>query len=353
MRTLLAFLAAILLALSGCSVFEEESTGTIQEKTTGESVTVEVNAKAPAFAAKLAGGGAVRLADLLGNHVVLVEFWSVFCKSCLVEMPKIHGLYEKYKTDGLAVLSVNTDFFSDERILGTLKKAGVSLDYPILRDVRQEVSKAFQVELLPVTVIIDRSGWIRLYQEGYRPGDEERFERVIRSLLRTSGESDVTLAPRGGVTAFAPAGRKLAEKGTRRQPVRLRALRGSNVEIGGGTPTLLFFWSLYCQPCREEFPLIEELRARYAKRGVTVAAVNIDNHFLAERVIRFLAPYPELPCLPDWSKGEKGGLADGYGVSATPTLVLLDANGSVVLAAEGASDNAELESTLEALLAPH
>jgi thiol-disulfide isomerase/thioredoxin len=344
-------LAALLFAgmLLGCSREASEPSGLL-EKTTGDSVTVEVNSKAPALAAKLAGGGEVRLADLIGNHVILVEFWSIFCKSCLEEMPKIHALHAKYGPQGLAVLSVNTDVFSDERIMGTLKKAGISLQYPILRDTRQEISRAFQVELLPVTVIIDRSGWIRLYQEGYRPGDEERFEKTIRDLLRTEGQEDVTLAPRGGVTTFAPAGRQLAAKGAKREPLKLRSLDGKSVDVGEGKPTLLFFWSLYCQPCREEFPAVEELRKKYAASGVTVSTVNVDSHFLADRVMRFIAPYPDLPCLPDWAEGKPGALAERYGVSATPTAVLLDGEGKVVAASEGMTGFSEVERQLAALL---
>lgn len=352
LRGAVCVLASLLLAgpLLGCSRGDPDASG-LREKTTGDSVTVEVNSKAPAIAAKLAGGGEVRLADLLGHHVILVEFWSIFCKSCIEEMPRIHALHEKYGPQGLAVLSVNTDVFSDERILGTLRKAGISLQYPILRDTRQEISKAFQVELLPVTVIIDRSGWIRLYQEGYRPGDEKRFEATIRALLETEGQADITLAPRGGVTAFAPAGRRLAEKGAQREPLKLRPLRGNPIAIGDGKPTLLFFWSLYCQPCREEFPSVEELRRKYSDRGVTVSTVNVDSHFLADRVLRFIEPYPDLPCLPDWAEGKPGALAERYGVSATPTAVLLDGEGKVAAASEGMTGFAEVEKQLDALLA--
>ena len=89
----LCALLALCLALSCQSEPSEDPTGEqrggLREKTTGESVAVEVNSRAPAFAAKALGGGTARLSDFIGNHVVLVEFWSIFCKSCIEEMPAI------------------------------------------------------------------------------------------------------------------------------------------------------------------------------------------------------------------------------------------------------------------------
>ncbi|GAB6062657.1 redoxin domain-containing protein [Deferrisoma palaeochoriense] len=319
-----------------------------REKTDGESVAVEVNALAPAFAGKTLGGGEVRLADYVGNHVVLLEFWSVFCKSCLEEMPHIEELQRRYGRDGLQVISVNTDVFSAARIQKTLDRAGLHPPYPVLLDVRQEVVKAYNVEVLPVTVIIDRSGWIRLYQEGYRPGDESRFESVVRRYLGKGEAGDVTLAPRGGVTAFAPAGGELVAVGSRVPELRGNALGGQEVRVGRGDPQLLFFWSLYCRPCRAEFGPAAALARRYRDRGLRVWAVNVDNPALEPRIRRFLEGREGPPCLVDWGGR---GIARALGVRATPSVVVLDAEGRVVHAAEGRVVWEHLEAAVEGVLA--
>src|SRR5512138_3525872 len=62
-----------------------------------ESVTTEVNAKAPALAATSLDGERIRSIDFIGNKVVLLEFWSVFCSSCISEMPFLAQLHEKYR----------------------------------------------------------------------------------------------------------------------------------------------------------------------------------------------------------------------------------------------------------------
>ncbi|MEW6490690.1 MAG: redoxin domain-containing protein, partial [Thermodesulfobacteriota bacterium] len=276
MRPALFFLAWALAAVAGCARDESPSAGGPVEKTSGESVVVEVNSKAPAFAGNTLDGRAVRLADYAGTHVVLLEFWSIFCKSCIDEMPHIEALHERYRDEGLAVLSVNTDVFSAQRVRSFLDKLGIHPPYPVVRDARQEIVNAFGVELLPVTVIIDREGWIRLYQEGYRPGDERLFESRIRDLLGKRGAEDVTLAARGGVTAFAPAGAALAAPGQQVAPREAAAVDGGGARVGGESPQLLYFWSLYCDPCRREYPAVAALGSRYGDRGLETFSVNVD-----------------------------------------------------------------------------
>jgi peroxiredoxin len=137
----LALLATLMVGCGPCSVASGP-----KEKTSGESVVVEVNSKAPAFAAQSLDGKTVRLADYVGRRVVLLEFWSVFCKSCIEEMPRIEALYRTYGPSGLAVLSINTDVFSPARVASALKKAGIYPSYPVVRDPRQEVVGAYGVE---------------------------------------------------------------------------------------------------------------------------------------------------------------------------------------------------------------
>ncbi|TAL17362.1 TlpA family protein disulfide reductase [bacterium] len=331
---------------AGAPAKAEDQSGTIKERLSGDTVLVEVNAKAPAFAAPLLGGGEGRLSDFIGNHVVLLEFWSIFCKSCIEEMPKILKLHDKYSSRGLTVLSVNTDFFPDARIIQTLSKAGIDLKYPVLRDKDQQISKDYNVELLPVTLVIDKSGYIRLFQEGYKPGDEERFEEAVQKLLETKRDENVTLASKNGLTTFAPSGMVLRKEGAVGKATGIATLDGGEAIIGGGENVLLFFWSFYCQPCREEFPSMEELAKQYPR--VKVYAVNVDSPYLEKRIRGFLSANTTLPCIPDWGKGGIAGpLAKAFGVSATPTTVLLDGAGRIIHSGEGAKDMDDLKAHLE------
>ncbi|MHB8764723.1 MAG: redoxin domain-containing protein [Deferrisomatales bacterium] len=342
-----ALLACLAGALLGPGCTSEPGGGGLRERTDANTVTAEVNAKAPAFAAYSLDGEVVRLADYLGSHVVLLEFWSIFCKSCLEEMPGIQDLHRRYADRGLAVLSVNTDLFSSQKVSSFLDKTGLRPPFPVVRDPRQEIAKAFNVELLPVTVLVDRDGWIRLYQEGYKPGDEARFEAKLTSLLGRQPEAQATLAPRGGVTAFAPAGAELAQPGQRAGPFEAALLGGGPADLADGRPRLFYFWSLYCRPCRAEYPAVAALAGRF-RGGLSAFSVNVDTVRLGDRARAFAQDHPGLPCVAD--DPEQGSrLSASLGVRATPALVLLDRDGVVRYAEAGTADLAALEAKIRAL----
>jgi peroxiredoxin len=54
----------------------------------------------------------------------------------------------------------------------------------VLFDSRKEVSELYDVDAMPVTVLVDREGMIRHVHQGYKPGYEEKYLEQIRSLLR-------------------------------------------------------------------------------------------------------------------------------------------------------------------------
>ncbi len=70
-----------------------------------------------------------------------------------------------------------------------------------------------------------------------------------------------------------------------------RALRGSQAK-----GVLVNVWATFCHPCKEEMPLLLELRRRYAERGLDVWFVSVDAHEQAQAALEFLqqqkAPVP-------------------------------------------------------------
>jgi thiol-disulfide isomerase/thioredoxin len=44
-----------------------------------------------------------------------------------------------------------------------------------------------------------------------------------------------------------------------------------------GKPLLVTFWATWCEPCRDEFPLIVQLAKQYAPQGLAVVGVDLDS----------------------------------------------------------------------------
>jgi peroxiredoxin len=135
---------------------------------------------APDFALKSSTGENLRLSEFRGD-VVMVNFWATWCGPCRQEMPLLDELYSRYGRVGFSLLGVNIDDNSS-KAMDMVSELGVT--FPVLFDSRKEVSKLYQVEAMPVTVIIDREGTVRFVHHGYKPGYEEKYLDQIRTLLR-------------------------------------------------------------------------------------------------------------------------------------------------------------------------
>jgi thiol-disulfide isomerase/thioredoxin len=134
---------------------------------------------APDFALRSLGNENLRLSEHLGE-VVVINFWATWCGPCRQEMPLLDELYSKYRLVGLVLLSVNIDDAPDRAI--EMAQA-LKVSYPVLLDARKDVSRAYQVGTLPLTVLIDREGIVRYVSEGYKPGYEKRYAEKLRELL--------------------------------------------------------------------------------------------------------------------------------------------------------------------------
>ena len=137
-------------------------------------------APAPSFTLASRGGQDVSLAQYKGN-VVMINFWASWCGPCRQEMPLLEGIYKKYNKMGFTMIGVNVE--PDSNAANDWLKA-TPVSFPILYDRDSKVSKLYDVAGMPSTVIIDRSGKLRVLHRGYKPGDENEYLDSIRSLIR-------------------------------------------------------------------------------------------------------------------------------------------------------------------------
>ena len=136
-------------------------------------------AAAPAFTLQSTNGQQVSLAQFKGD-VVMINFWASWCGPCRQEMPLLDSIYRKYKDMGFELIGVNVE--PDSKSANAWLKA-TPVTYPILYDPQSKVSQLYQVQAMPTTVIIDRTGAVRFLHRGYLPGDENAYLNSIRSLI--------------------------------------------------------------------------------------------------------------------------------------------------------------------------
>ncbi len=135
---------------------------------------------APDFALRTLERQNIRLSEFRGE-VVLINFWATWCGACQQELAALDDLYAKYNRAGLVMLGVNIDDDAG-RAAEMVRKLKVS--FPVLMDQRKDVARLYQVQDMPVTILVDREGVVRNWYDNYKPGQEKQYLEHVRELLK-------------------------------------------------------------------------------------------------------------------------------------------------------------------------
>jgi peroxiredoxin len=141
---------------------------------------VEEGKTAPDFTLKSLAGNNLKLSEMTGN-VVLINFWASWCGPCREEMPLLNALHKKYEPLGFSVLAINVEENVDAA-RGFMKNFPV--EFPVLLDNTNQVSQRYKVIAMPTTVVVDRDGNVRYLHQGYKSGDEAKYQKMVKTLVR-------------------------------------------------------------------------------------------------------------------------------------------------------------------------
>jgi thiol-disulfide isomerase/thioredoxin len=123
-----------------------------------------------------------------------------------------------------------------------------------------------------------------------------------------------------------------------------------------GKPLLINFWATWCEPCRDEYPLLNELAKEYAPMGLRVVGVDSDQDGDLILMRRFIARYK--PVFPNYRK-KPGKPEEEAGFNQAvlpewrgelPATFLYDKDGRLIGHFFGARDRETYEAVIRKLL---
>ena len=139
-----------------------------------------VGKDAPDFVLKGMDGRNLRMSEYRGQ-VVLVNFWARWAGDSRQEMPALDRINTTYGRAGLVVIGVSID----EDLARAREFAGaMKVSYPILFDTGSDIGRDYQLQKMPMTILVDRAGIVRYSNVGFKRGDERVYLDHIRELLR-------------------------------------------------------------------------------------------------------------------------------------------------------------------------
>lgn len=135
-------------------------------------------------------------------------------------------------------------------------------------------------------------------------------------------------------------------------PLMLKDAQGAAVDLQQfkGQVVYLDFWASWCGPCRQSFPWMNEMQAKYGSKGLQVLGVNLDSN--APDAQAFLNTVPAHFRVVFDPQGQTPAV---FGVMGMPTSYLIDRQGRIVMSHMGFNHAgaAELERAIQHELEAH
>jgi thiol-disulfide isomerase/thioredoxin len=116
---------------------------------------------------------------------------------------------------------------------------------------------------------------------------------------------------------------------------------------GKARATYIDFWASWCGPCRQSFPWLNRMQAKFGPKGLRIVGVNLDSQPADAQ--RFLA---QLPAQFTLAFDPSAEIARRFALKAMPSSVLLGADGKVLAVHAGfrEEDTGPLEARIAAAL---
>lgn len=112
---------------------------------------------------------------------VIVNFWASWCEPCRDEMPSLQRLSERWRDQGLVVITVAV---ADHLSQANKFLSENAIQLPVIDDGAQIISRAWGARVLPGTVVLDRRHRIRLRGEGAIDWDSPAVDQHLQQLLK-------------------------------------------------------------------------------------------------------------------------------------------------------------------------
>jgi len=145
------------------------------------SVSIKADEKIIDFTLKSHSGENLRITDYRGQ-VVMLNFWASWCTPCVQEFPYLEKIHQRYSPAGFTLLGVNIDN-TQEKADSFLKKQNFS--FPIVYDHDLSLRNKYKkFQGMPLSIFIDCDGNINKIHRSYNTGDEKKYIKIIKSLLK-------------------------------------------------------------------------------------------------------------------------------------------------------------------------
>ena len=180
MRWSHVFASLLLIILVGGGSAAEDNPGVPERARLGEFIPASPLLPAPAISFVDLAGNTVSLSEFTGK-IVLVNLWATWCAPCVREMPSLERVQSRLG-DKIAVVAISEDHGGSKIVEPFIDKLELK-SVKIYLDPKSTVERAFKVQGLPTSFLIDREGRVLGRVEGAAEWDAPKLLKVLKSFL--------------------------------------------------------------------------------------------------------------------------------------------------------------------------
>ncbi len=156
----------------------------------------------------------LKLQDLVGKQVIMVDFWTYSCINCQRTLPYLNAWHEKYHDRGLTIIGIHTPEFEFEQLPENVQTAvdKYNIKYPVVLDNDYATWKAYGNRYWPRKYLVDIDGYI-VYDhigEGAYEETEQKIQELLEERAQHLGTSESIIRdfaqPSGATTRSADVG---------------------------------------------------------------------------------------------------------------------------------------------------
>jgi thiol-disulfide isomerase/thioredoxin len=180
MRWSRAFAWLLPLVVAGAGSVADDRSSVPERARLGEFIPASPLLPAPAISFVDLAGNTVSLSEFTGK-IVLVNLWATWCEPCLREMPSLERVQSRLG-DKLAVVAISEDHGGSKTVDPFIDKLGLK-SVKVYLDPKSAIERAFKVQGLPTSFLIDREGRVLGRVEGAAEWDAPKLLEVLKSFL--------------------------------------------------------------------------------------------------------------------------------------------------------------------------